>query len=480
MNRKSLSVSLYLNYFVHGLGLIIITQNMQALSTHWQTPIATVSYVVSGVGIGRLLAYFLLGSLSDRFGRKLFVNLGMLSYLIFFVGMAFVTNIQLAYGLAILAGIANSALDAGTYTTFIEMGGNRGSANVLLKAFVSVGEFLLPLMVATVDAQRWWYGWTFLIAAAILLVNVALLNRQTFPARNHEDATLTAASHRLSKRRRLIASVGLAGYGYTSMAIMILYTQWISLFVGQTFQFNQVVAHLLLSLYSIGSISGVGVIFLLLRRGVSETRLLVAMNTGSLLALVAVSYSPLTWLSMLGALAFGFTAAGGIMQVGLNLFIKLYPHVKGRVTGVYFTFGSIASFTVPLITGWLSQQSVAAAMRFDLVVGAAGLLLVALTAWVLKPARSLASQRQQINQIDAHIVKLLNQRFDTVTAIGAIKAAEQLPVLDQSREMVVLQRVADQSHTSAHTPYLQAIYQAIMANSRAYQAQLHRKDEEHD
>ncbi|MBE7326150.1 MFS transporter, partial [Nocardioides sp. Y6] len=87
---------------------------------------------------------FILGNLSDRFGRKVFVNLGMACYFTFFVGMALVTNIQLAYGLAILAGIANSALDAGTYTTFIEMGGRQGSANVLLKAFMSAGEFLLP------------------------------------------------------------------------------------------------------------------------------------------------------------------------------------------------------------------------------------------------------------------------------------------------------------------------------------------------
>ncbi len=96
MRQHQLSISLYLNYFIHGIGLIILTQNMQALSQHWQTPLATVSYVISGIGIGRLLAYFILGNLSDRFGRKVFVNLGMACYFTFFVGMALVTNIQLA------------------------------------------------------------------------------------------------------------------------------------------------------------------------------------------------------------------------------------------------------------------------------------------------------------------------------------------------------------------------------------------------
>ena len=79
MRQHQLSISLYLNYFIHGIGLIILTQNMQALGQHWQTPLATVSYVISGIGIGRLLAYFILENLSDRFGRKVFVNLAWLA-----------------------------------------------------------------------------------------------------------------------------------------------------------------------------------------------------------------------------------------------------------------------------------------------------------------------------------------------------------------------------------------------------------------
>ncbi|MDN6764215.1 MAG: MFS transporter, partial [Lactiplantibacillus plantarum] len=317
MRQHQLSISLYLNYFIHGIGLIILTQNMQALSQHWQTPLATVSYVISGIGIGRLLAYFILGNLSDRFGRKVFVNLGMACYFTFFVGMALVTNIQLAYGLAILAGIANSALDAGTYTTFIEMGGRQGSANVLLKAFMSAGEFLLPLLVANFEAQRIWYGWSFILAAAILVVNSILLNRQQFPLKNQAAQAGTGVSQQPLKNRRWLATVGLAGYGYTSMALMILYTQWVSLFATTTLHFSSVLAHWLLSLYSIGSITGVIVIFWLLRRGVAETKLLLAMNGGSLLALAVICYSPAAGLSMLAAFGFGFTAAGGVMQVGL-------------------------------------------------------------------------------------------------------------------------------------------------------------------
>ncbi|MCO6541727.1 MAG: MFS transporter [Lactobacillus sp.] len=473
MHRKQLSFSLYLNYFVHGIGIIILTQNMLALSQHWHSPLATVSYVISGIGIGRFIAYFILGNLSDRFGRKIFVNLGMISYLIFFLGMAFVTNIKIAYFLAILAGIANSALDAGTYTTFLEMGGTQGSANVLLKAFISSGEFLLPLVVAMIEAQKMWYGWSFILAAIILVINLVLLNRQKFPPRNQASEREANIIKQISPIKKIIASIGLSGYGYTSMALMILYTQWISLFATKTFHFNSVLAHWLLSLYSIGSISGVIIIFILLKRTVAETKILIFMNVGSLLALLIICYSQLAGLSMLAAFVFGFTAAGGVLQVGLNLFVKLYPQIKGRITGIYFTFGSLASFTIPLITGWLSQQSIAQAMRFDLVIGLVGLLLISITSWAVYTPSSLNQERKRINQIDQHIIHLLNQRFDTVKAIGNLKQQQQLPILDQERENDILNLVAQKSCHPEHTQYMQIIYQSIMANSRAYQHKNH-------
>ena len=54
--KLHLSLSLYINYIIHGFGLIILAQNMASLGHLWNAPIATVSYVVSGIGIGRLLA----------------------------------------------------------------------------------------------------------------------------------------------------------------------------------------------------------------------------------------------------------------------------------------------------------------------------------------------------------------------------------------------------------------------------------------
>ncbi|MBT9670647.1 MFS transporter [Secundilactobacillus kimchicus] len=471
-NKKALAISLYLNYLVHGIGLIILTQNMQALGHFWNVPIATVSYVVSGIGIGRLLAYFTFGYLSDRFGRKFLIYVGILTYLVFFLGMPLVTNITAAYGLAILAGIANSALDSGTYPTFMEMGGKESASNVFIKAFMSLGEFILPLLVTLLEARSWWYGWSFMLAATILVINLGLVTRVTFPERNRTDQQDVVTATQLPKNQRWLATVALSIYGYTTMAIMILFTQWITLFATNELGYSGIVAHGLLSLYSIGSITGVIVIFILLRRQVSETRLLVVANAVSLLALVVMLNTHQEWLTAAAAFIFGFTAAGGMMQVGLNLFLRLYPAHKGLVTGTYFTFGSIATFTVPIFTGWLSKQSIASALGSDILVGIIGLVMVLIVWWALGKQTSLTAARQRINHLDRLIVRLLAKRFDAVTAVNEAKQEAHLPVLDASREERVLERVAHFDPNQRTKPYMQEIYKTVMSASRDYQHDL--------
>ena len=85
------------------------------------------------------------------------------------------------------------------------------------------------------------------------------------------------------------------------MALMILYTQWISLFVTHTFGFNAILSHWLLSLYSMGSISGVLIIFVLLKNNLSENKLVIALNLFSFLALLVICYSPNALLSKAGS-----------------------------------------------------------------------------------------------------------------------------------------------------------------------------------
>lgn len=59
---------------------------MDAPQPGWGS-IADVAWVISMLGIGRLIVLFVSGKLSDKYGRKPFVLLGMVTYAAFFVGI---------------------------------------------------------------------------------------------------------------------------------------------------------------------------------------------------------------------------------------------------------------------------------------------------------------------------------------------------------------------------------------------------------
>lgn len=477
-NRIRLSFVLYLNYFVHGMGLLILAQNMKALGNVWGTPLVTVSYVISGVGIGRLLAYYLLGSLSDRYGRKSFIYLGMMSYLVFFIGMILTKDFRVAYLLAILAGVANSALDSGTYPTFLEISPNNGSANILIKAAMSIGEFVLPLFIGLNENLGGWYGYIFIFAAAVLLINFLLVSRTVFPERTETEKK---SGHRLFAGKkvsgaRIVLITILSLYGYTSMALMILYTQWVTLYGIDTLHMSNMEAHLLLSLYSVGSITGVLLIYFILKRSlINQVTLIVGLNGLSFLFLLLICFARNPMLVSISSFAFGMAAAGGVMQAGLNIFISLFPHAKGRVTGIFFSFGSIASFTVPIITGRLSEISSATALRADIIVALISFVLW-LAGWKLLavPGEQAVCQkeRDRINLIDYWILKLLQWRFRMVRRIGIKKLNRNDPIFDPEREQRIMNRIGRLVADEENTSYYQNIYQTILSSSKQYQLRI--------
>ena len=82
----STSIGLYINYFVYGMALIIIALNIDFLSVKWEITTAGVAAVVSSFGIGKLISVLFTGRISDRYGRKVAIVLGIFLYLVFLLG----------------------------------------------------------------------------------------------------------------------------------------------------------------------------------------------------------------------------------------------------------------------------------------------------------------------------------------------------------------------------------------------------------
>lgn len=394
------ALGLYLNYLVHGMGVLLIALNMPPLMQQWHTNAAGVSVVVASLGIGRLAALLLAGVLSDRFGRKPFVYLGMLCYLGFFVGIVSASSVGVAFAFGLLAGVANSLLDAGTYPALMESFPHTpGTALIVVKAFVSAGQFLLPFLVGALALSHAWFGWSFMAAAAVMLLNALWLLRRPFPDRHYAAAARTPAPA-LAAKGQLGDILCFTLYGYISMATFWLVSQWLA-------QYGMTVTGLawdsalrLLSLYTVGSLCGVLVTAVLADKRVRSATLLPWYNAISVLALLTVCLWPGPVIVRLFALVFGFSAAGGVVQLGLGLMAQRFPDARGKATGIYYSAGSVATFTVPLVAAKLSQTSIASILWFDLLLAAAGLLLAGVIS-LRQPSRKAADKKTRLRQSEA-------------------------------------------------------------------------------
>ncbi|WP_192458196.1 MFS transporter [Musicola keenii] len=411
MNNRYIPTAfgLYLNYLVHGMGVILMSLNMQFLERQWQTDAAGVSVVISSLGIGRLSLLLIVGVLSDRYGRKPFVYLGIVAYLMFFLGIISTTSIVAAYCFGLLAGMANSLLDAGTYPSLMEaFPKSPGTANVLIKAFISCGQFLLPLVISVLVWANLWFGWSFVLAAGIMVLNAVCLFKYPFPPHTRPPVQIQAdadsdvqpaADSAMTKGSNTYSMLDLASFtffGYIAMATFYLVSQWLA-------QYGQFVAGMpyetsikLLSIYTIGSLLGVFITAGLAKNAANSSMVLMLCTFISLIALLVVCLYPSVPVVIGFSFVIGFSAAGGVLQLGLTVMAMRFANAKGKATAIYYSAGSVATFTIPLATARLSQISISSIMWFDVGLAAAGFLTALFIGYRDMEARRCSVSMKQI------------------------------------------------------------------------------------
>ena len=83
--------------------------------------------------------------------------------------------------------------------------------------------------------------------------------------------------------------------------------------------------------------------------------------------------------------------------------------------------------------------------------------------------------RNKIDTLDREIVKLLTERMGVSAEVAAYKIANNMPVLDKSREEALLEKIASLSGDMSE--YTHEIYLEILKQSRAYQEKIINKTE---
>ena len=79
--------------------------------------------------------------------------------------------------------------------------------------------------------------------------------------------------------------------------------------------------------------------------------------------------------------------------------------------------------------------------------------------------------RQEIDQIDDQIVKLLEERMHLVEGVVAYKKSSGKPILDTKREEIIFEKVRNRVEDKRYQETIVATFSDILKRSRDYQDQ---------
>lgn len=371
---------IYINYFVHGMGASILAQNSTSLQRLWSTDAAAVLYVVSALGIGRLIALPFSGVMSDKLGRKKTILLGVIFYIIFFGGILVAPNAQIGFIIALFAGIANSFLDSGCIPAVMEiLTESTGFASILTKLFISVGQYALPLIIGFLVGNNMYFGYSFILCIAILVINSLFLMRMPFP--QMETAKKSSKKEEVQveetvKSNFFIEGIALIAIGFTSTATFQIFLNVNKTFGIDVVGMSEVAAGKIQSNYALGSICAVLLTAVLVKKFIKPARFLFIYPLISLITLIAMFTLRTPAICTIGGFIIGFSAAGGVLQLAVSTMADLFPVSKGKITSMVMMSSSVATFSVTAIAGVVTKaMGTEYTLLFAAIVTGIGVLL---------------------------------------------------------------------------------------------------------
>lgn len=346
---------LYLSFFVHGFGAAILSQNTKSFQALWNTDAAGVLYVISALGIGRLITYPFSGAISDKFGRRLTVIIGCLVYIGFFGGILLAPNTTVAFFVAILAGVANGFLDSGVLPAVMEiLLQSSGLASILSKLCIAIAQYILPVMVTFWASNGLWFGWTFVICIVLLAIISLLLTKLPFATVGEAKAE-TAADVVQVKSNFWIEGVALIIMGYTATATFQVFLN-INKDYGMTFlNMTEAAAGKIGSNYALGSIFAV-CLNVVLVKWVKPVRMIVVYPALSLATLLWMYFVPSPIVAQIGGFLIGATCAGGVLQFLVSVMSDLFPASKAKAVSMIMIAGALCAFSITAIAGTVTSK----------------------------------------------------------------------------------------------------------------------------
>ncbi|MFB9770035.1 MFS transporter [Lactiplantibacillus modestisalitolerans] len=386
-----LAAGIYINYAILGMATIIVSQYGTQFQALWHTNVKGISTVIAMIGIGRLLTILLAGYLSDRLGRKTTMLIGMGAQILFLLGLFFSPNLISACIAALFMGATNSFGDTASYPALTDaFETHAASMNSLVKAAMSLAQFVLPFIVAAQPNSRV----TLMAMVVIMVLDIALIFFAKFATQGQPKTAPTKPTAAATVEKTtgpqpsmLIDGSLLIIVGFTLSFTFYIFSQYAPNFGATVLKLGANSAKSLISWYAMASLVSVFITSSLVTK-VKPIKLIFVYTLISFLALLQMVVLPSAEGARITAIAIGFFAAGGIWQLGLTLLSQYFPAEKGKVTGYYSFATALTFFVGPLVSSFIIDDTAASVLRvFQIDTGVTLLSLVIVIVLMIRNRR---------------------------------------------------------------------------------------------
>lgn len=362
MNQKKYyptAFALYFSFFIHGIGASILSQYKSNFAESWGAKqladgsfdVSSVVTVIAALGLGRLIAHFVAGPFSDKFGRKISGIIGIGLYILFFAGIILAPNMAVAYVFAILGGAANSFLDTCVSPTCMEIFVNNGSiANMFTKFSMCISQFLLPFFIMGIAGANLPYTTLFVICAVAILADGILLFFLPFPQANASGKeTEKAETHKMKITPVSFAAILI---GFTSSSTFML---WLNCNLELGTLYGMTNPSLIQSFYAAGTAIAIITTAFLLKKGLQDTSVLILYPAISFVTLLLCYFIQAPAMCLAGGFLIGYAGAGGVLQLAVSTTIKFFPNNKATATSFVMIASSLANYTILTLASYLTK-----------------------------------------------------------------------------------------------------------------------------
>ena len=375
--RKFILLSAYINYIFQGIGALILSLTLLNLKSAWHASTFQVSLVIGGIGLGRIIFMYPAGILSDKLGRAKVIISSSLLYALLFWLISFCPNYLWALICTLLVGLCHALYDTSIYPLITELYPDekmQGALSILNKAFISLGQFLLPLIVVQIGHYNLSFRYAYYLCGVGTLLNAMWF--MMLPVQKYLQGSLQVEDEQNQSQKLGLNGWLLLAVSFISVSTFTIFTTWVTTYGQEYLNLSQSQSSIYVSVYSVCSIISVFVTSAIVKLGVKKTTILSVGLLMTTISLTAINFLPTPMMLFVTTILIGFFAAGGLWQLGLMQFLETINQPKGKLTSYYSLAASLALFLIPSITGYFAEKNIALVFVIDNIVSLVGLLAV--------------------------------------------------------------------------------------------------------